>query len=226
MPRKTKPRRGWYPPGLSVLSDHEKSGLYDLAVEIEPASPDALSQKLIEVAITYHLRRQHDIPEAPRSSEKRAALKDLCAALNRAHQCLLTLDSQSFDVLDLAYRSAEFDGSHPKRPRYPMSSAGNLEDDSLALERLDDRATVAFHHLSPKAGGAPSLDTLRWAVGELASIFGPSFSVGGERADIDMLNKPAHWVSRVIQVIDPNVTDANLRTAFRQDFSGLQKPPA
>ena len=166
-------------------------------------------------------------PQAPPTAEQRRALEHLRKHLSRAWEAFLSLDAASREVLDQAYRSAHFDGTDPKRPRYPLAEPGLLEDDQNALDRMVDRAAVALH-LLPPAGGARPLHSLRWVVRELATIHtgitGDSFSVGRERDTVDTLNAPAHWVARVVKIIDPDVTDANLRTAFRQDFNTLQIP--
>ncbi len=227
----------------------------DLAKPELPEDADVectgLADELANVAITYRLMRQQDakapeppveptepptepalpkhawVPQAPPTAEQRRALEHLREDLFRAWNAILSLDAASREVLDLAYRSALFDGTDPKRPRYPLAERGLLEDDQNALDRMVDRAAVALH-LLPPAGGARPLHSLRWVVRELATIHtgitGDSFSVGRERDTVDTLNPPAHWVARVVKIIDPDVTDANLRTAFRQDFNTLQIP--
>ena len=167
-------------------------------------------------------------PQAPTTAEQSRALEQLYDGLDRAWDAIKSLDAASREVLDLAYRSADFDGTDRRRPRYLLTEPGRLEDDQNALYRLEDdqntlyrmfdRAAVALR-LLPRAGGALPLHSLRWVVRELATIYtettGRSFSVGHERGTIDALNEPAHWVARVVKIIDPDVTDANLRTTFR-----------
>ena len=252
MPRKARLRRGWNPPGLSgsdALTQGERAALSKIARDLKPPESRSvgLADELANVAITYRLMRQQDAkapeppveptepplrkhagaPQAPTTAEQRLALEHLRKHLFRAWEAFFSLDAASREVLDLAYRSALFDGTDPKRPRYPLAEPGLLEDDQNALDRMVDRTAVALH-LLPPAGGAQPLHSLRWVVRELATfhtgITGDSFSVGRERDAIDTLNCPAHWVARVVKIIDPDVSDANLRTAFRQDFNTLQIP--
>ena len=240
MAQKAHPRRGWHPPGLSgsdALTEAERADLSELAREIDPESKSTkLADILAHVAIAYRLMRQQDAgaggerpwtPQAPTTAEQRRALERLQEDLFGAWNNILLLDAESRKVLDLAYRSALFDGTDPKRPRYPLPEPGQLEDDQRALGRMVDRAAVALH-LLPPAGGRRPLDSLRWFVLELATIHtritDDSFAVGGERGTVDTLNPPAYWVARVVKIIDPDVTDANLMTAFRQDFNTLQIP--
>lgn len=241
MLRKTRPRRGWNPPGLSgsdALTQGERAALSKIARELKPPESRSagLADKLANVAITYRLMRQQDAkaggeqpwkPQAPTTAEQRQALEHLLKDLSRAWEGILSLDAASREVLELAYRSALFDGTDPRRPRYPLAEPGHFEDDQRALDRMVDRAAVALH-LLPSPGGRRPLHSLRWAVWELATIYteieGGSFSVGGARDNVEELNAPAYWVARLVKIIDPAVTDANLWTAFRQDFNTLQIP--
>lgn len=243
MPRKApSPRRGWNPPGLSgsdALTQDERAALSEITRELKPpeSRSPGLADELAHVAITYHLMRQQDAgadgggpraPQAPTPAEQRRTLEKLREDLSRAWENILSLDAASRKVLDLAYRSALFDGTDRRKPRYPLAELGQLEDDQRALDRMVDRAAVALH-LLPSPGGRRPLHSLRWVVRKLATIHagitGDPFSVGGARDDVEELNAPAYWVARVVKIIDPTVTDANLWTAFRQDFNTLQIPP-
>ena len=237
MPRKACPRLS--PAGLcdeDALTDDEWAALARMARELTIPAPRLakLVDKLVSVAITYRLMRQQDAgaggerPWAPQGltiAEQRRDLENLSKSLARVLESILSLDTPVLELLNLAYHSTPFDPPFPNRPHNPPPHLGEFEDDQLALERELDRmaarANIALHQLLPPVdvGGRPPLQSLRWAVGELKSVYtgikGGKFSVGGKRGSVEGLNAPAHWVYRVVKIIDPDVTDSNIWTVFR-----------
>ena len=220
--------------GRHALSKRERVALSKMARKLKPPASRlaGLADKLVKVAITYRLMRQQDTgrgggkawaPQGLTIADQRRELKRLGKSLARVSENILSLDTPLLELLDHAYHSEPTDVDFPNRPHNPTPYLGEFEDDQHTLVRELDRMAVwtniALYQLLPPVGGRPPLKSLRWAVGKLKSAYtgikDSKFSVGGERGDVGTLNAPAYWVVRVVKIIDPTVTDANIKTAFR-----------
>jgi hypothetical protein len=92
------------------------------------------------------------------------------------------------------------------------------------LTAAEKAAALALEGTPSDAGGRRGHDELRRLCGGLASIYerssGRRFKYDADAHGGGFLTPDTRWVARVARRVDPEVTDANLRTVLRD----LRKP--
>jgi hypothetical protein len=150
--------------------------------------------------------------DASRPAPIREELKQLEAKLAAARAALEGLSHRAERALNAAFVA---DGGELRALTDGIAYADGR------MKRIEDAACRA-HSSMPSGDGRPRSDNLRSLCSWLEAIYN-DFAGGREAYDRERktftLNRAA-WITRVVALIDPEVTEANLSTALRE----LRKP--
>jgi hypothetical protein len=183
-----------------------------LAAELGPNVDAGELQGLINDCGTLY-RRFLWCEEASRPAPIREELKQLAHDLAAVRARLEGLSDRAVRALNHALAA---DGGELRVLTDGIAYAGGR------IKRVEDAARRA-HAGMPSGDGRPRSDNLRWLCSWLAPIYNER---AGGRPAYDQSRKNftlnrSDWIARVVRLVDPEVTEANLSTALRE----LRKPP-
>jgi hypothetical protein len=177
-----------------------------------------LRDLLNDRASVYWSFRHHDAGPSPR--EIRAALQDIHHRAAELHDHLQRLDDRARTALWSAYTPSIRPFDYEEDWADGQIMAGR---DCDHVNRLAVASDIAARETSAGAG-RPSVKTLTNLASAAARIFesfsGTQFSIG-KRTESE--KRGAAWVREVIQLVDPEVAEANATTALRGALSRVKK---